>query len=102
MSVSCLSAFRSRVVEARSTRKLCKAVNMYEVASATAPIRLTAPSRCHDVQAPAASATMMIVIKDAMTDLRMKLTERRLSIACPRLRRVQQYRYVRKGQVTLR
>jgi len=36
--------------------------------SATAPIRLPRQSRCHDIQAPAASATMMIVIKDAMTD----------------------------------
>src|SRR6266852_3215168 len=83
IDVSCLSAFKSRKPEARSTRRLCIAVNMYAEASATAAIRLTAVSRVHEFQAPCARMITTAAAKVAITDFRMALTDIRLSMVIP-------------------
>src|SRR5229473_2108218 len=80
---NCLSACRSRNDEARSTRRLCSAVNMYSETSATAAIRLMAPSRVQELQALNARTIMMAAAMVTITDFKIALTDIRSSITFP-------------------
>ncbi|SCM73772.1 exported hypothetical protein [uncultured Pleomorphomonas sp.] len=71
------SAASPRTVLARSTRRLCNASNIDEVACATASILTLAIAWRQELHAPSDSCTSEAETSTPMTNLRIKLTDRR-------------------------
>src|SRR5882757_10059011 len=77
---NCFSPSRSRLVDERSTRRLCRAVNSCDEASATATTRSTAANLFHDVHAATTRLTTTTAARNPITDLSRALTVSRLNM----------------------